>query len=198
MNLREFQKRDTEQVLSTLCAAFQNDGLYAYFIEDPGARARFLRAFMRFRLKYGLKAGTVWVTDGCEGVLILIKPNQVMSPKHLLLYGGLSAMLNCTSVQRDRIMRFNSFADSQCERYIQQPFWHVSPICVSPEAQGKGLGSALLRCGLDLVRASGQPCYLETQSAKNLPFYEACGFVQAGQAEVPGSGLISCSMIFRP
>ena len=52
--------------------------------------------------------------------------------------------------------------------------------------------------GLSRVRASGQPCYLETQSAGNAAFYRACGFRKISHTPVPGTDMVHWGMLWEP
>ena len=49
-------------------------------------------------------------------------------------------------------------------------------IGVMPDAQGKGVGGALLRAGLRPIDALGLPCYLESTKEVNIPLYQRFGF----------------------
>lgn len=196
--VRPFEKNDTDRVVSAMAGAFADDALYRYFIPEDEARERFLRKFMAFRLRYGLKYGTVLVAGGGAGAAIFLAPGHQMGPKDLLLYGGLSAMLPCTKAQRERIMGFNDFADAIAAPAAERPCWHLSPICVEPSSQGKGLGKALVAYGLAQIQAVSQPCYLETQSEKNVAFYQACGFRVVSRTPVPGTGLDHWGMLWEP
>ncbi len=196
--IRPFQKQDTDRVVNTMAAAFANDALYRYFVPEDAERRAFLKAFMAFRLRYGLKYGTVLVANGGDGVAIFLKPGHQMNPADLLLCGGLRAMLPRTKEERDRIMGFNDFADKLAAWAVQQPCWHLSPICVAPASQGKGMGKALMDHGLSQVRASGQSCYLETQSAGNAAFYETCGFHEISRTPVPGTDMVHWGMLWEP
>lgn len=196
--IRLVQKQDAPQVTATMAAAFAEDPLYRFFIPEDAARQRFLRAFMAFRLRYGQKYGRVFVAGGGEGAAIFLKPGHQMNPADLLLCGGLRAMLPRTRAERERIMGFNAFADKLARQAVQQPCWHLSPICVTPASQGQGIGNALMEHGLSDVRASGQPCYLETQSASNAAFYQACGFREVSRTPVPGTGLCHWGMLWEP
>ena len=181
-----------------MAEAFASDALYRHFIEEEAERKAFLERFMAFRLRYGQKYGKAFVTDGGEDVAIFLAPGHKMGPADLLLCGGLGAMLPCTKAQRERIMGFNDFADKLAAQAVRQPCWHLSPICVAPASQGKGIGKALMDHGLSQVRASGQPCYLETQSAQNVAFYQACGFYEASRAPVPGTEMERWGMLWEP
>lgn len=196
MTIREYRPEDFDKVLAVMCDAFSKDRLYEYFIEDPAQRQKFLNTFMRFRLKFGVKKGKVFVTDDVEGAIILIKPNQSMSMVDLIRYGGMKAMLSCSSAQRKRIMAFNTFADAQAAQHMKQPYWHISPMCVSSQKQGQGYGSALLDHGLHFITSEPYPCYLETQDPKNILFYQAHGFQALSDVPVPDSDLRNYSMLY--
>lgn len=196
MKIREYRPEDFDKVLHVMCDAFSSDRLYEYFIEDPAQRQNFLNLFMKFRLRFGVKKGQVFVTDDVEGVIILLRPNKTMSPADLIWYGCLKAMLSCGSAQRKRIMAFNTFADTQAAGQMSQPYWHISPMCVSPRAQGQGRGSALLRHGLHYIASGPYPCYLETQNPQNIPFYQTHGFRTLSDVPVPDSNIRNHSMVY--
>lgn len=42
--------------------------------------------------------------------------------------------------------------------------------------QGKGVGSKLIKVGIERAEKAGVPCYLESSNVKNIPFYERHGF----------------------
>lgn len=197
-NIRAFQKQDTARVISTMAGAFADDPLYRYFIPEDAARERFLKKFMAFRLRYGCRYGNVLVADGGVGVAVFLKPGHNMGPADLLLCGGLQAMLLCTKEQRERIMRANRFADAIAAQTVGEPCWHLSPICVDPAFQGKGIGKALMAHGLAQIQELSQPCYLETQSAANVAFYRSCGFSEVSRTPAPGTGVDHWGMLWEP
>lgn len=198
VSVRPFRESDRLRVVSTMAHAFANDDLYRYFIPEDGARERFLKTFMAFRLRYGLKYGTVLVAEEGAGAAVFLKPGHQMNPMDLLLCGGLRAMLPCTKAQRERIMGFNRFADDAAAQSLRRPCWRLSPICVEPPMQGKGIGKALVSHGLAQIHSSGQPCYLETQSERNELFYKACGFRTIYRAGVSGTGMEHRGMLWEP
>lgn len=197
MEIRLYQPGDEKQIVKLLADAFQEDPLYHAFVHDPAKRRRFLEEFMRFRLRFGVKKGLVFVEKECRGAAILIRPDQQMTPWDLIRLGGLGAMLrSCTGEERKFIMAFNTRMDQERDRIVRQPFWHLSPMAVTPEYQGQGCGTALLQRVTQEVAQSGLPCYLETQTARNIPLYERCGFESRSRVQLPELGLESCSMLF--
>lgn len=195
MNIREYQHNDLNKIINTMCDAFLEDGLYKYFIEDEIQRMNFLKQFMKFRLSFGLKKGKVFVSEDCEGVVILIKPNKKMSIVDLIRCGGMKAILTCDSAQRKKIMNFNSFVDAHTHKNIKQPYWHISPICVSTQKQGNGYGSALIQYSLDYIKDEC-PCFLETQHPRNVSFYKKCGFQLVSDVKLPDVNIRNYAMIY--
>ena len=162
---------------------------------EDAPRQSFLEKFMAFRLRYGLKYGTVLVANGGEGAAVFLKPGHQMTPADLLVCGRLRAMLPRTKEQRDRIMGFNSFADELAARAVKQPCWHVSSIRVAPAGQGRCIGKALMTQGLSRLH---EPCFLETQSAQNVLFYQSCGFREVFRTPVPGTDMSCWGMLWEP
>src|SRR4029453_1719673 len=64
--------------------------------------------------------------------------------------------------------------------------WHLGPIGVHPELQGRGIGKALLAAFLDMADARGTPAYLETDVDRNVALYERFGFKVIDQEAISG------------
>lgn len=57
-----------------------------------------------------------------------------------------------------------------------EPHWYLPLIGVEPMAQGRGLGTALLRHRLERCDAEGLPAYLEATTERNRDLYARHGF----------------------
>jgi ribosomal protein S18 acetylase RimI-like enzyme len=62
--------------------------------------------------------------------------------------------------------------------------WHLGPVGVLPSHQGKGIGTNLLSRFCQEVDACLSPAYLETDSDKNVQFYERFGFEVVKETEI--------------
>ena len=62
--------------------------------------------------------------------------------------------------------------------------WHLGPVGVLPSHQGKGIGTKLLNRFCQEVDACTAPAYLETDTYKNVRFYERFGFQLVGESEI--------------
>jgi ribosomal protein S18 acetylase RimI-like enzyme len=57
-----------------------------------------------------------------------------------------------------------------------EPHWHIGPIGVHPEHQGRGVGQALIHSFLQTVDGQRRPAFLETDVDRNVSLYEKFGF----------------------
>ena len=62
--------------------------------------------------------------------------------------------------------------------------WHLGPVGVLPSHQGKGIGTKLLSRFCKEVDACLAPAYLETDTDKNVRFYEQFGFQVVEETEI--------------
>ncbi len=67
-----------------------------------------------------------------------------------------------------------------------QAHWYLYFIGSDVQRPGQGLGSELLRCGLDRADAAQLPCYLEATSQLSAALYERWGFVRREPIQIPG------------
>ncbi|HEU4345924.1 MAG TPA: GNAT family N-acetyltransferase [Candidatus Binatia bacterium] len=74
-----------------------------------------------------------------------------------------------------------------CRLDPDQPHVHLGPIAVSPEAQGQGVGTALMNRYMDHLKKEQAAGYLETDKAENVAFYKKFGFVVQREEELIGA-----------
>lgn len=66
------------------------------------------------------------------------------------------------------------------------PHAHLVFLGVAPEAQGRGVGSAILKHTLAPLDAAGIPAYLEASTERNVALYQRHGFFISGEFKLPG------------
>lgn len=64
--------------------------------------------------------------------------------------------------------------------------WHLGPIGVLPAHQGSGVGSKLMNRFCKEVDSCNANAYLETDSDKNVRFYQKFGFRVVSESEIFG------------
>jgi ribosomal protein S18 acetylase RimI-like enzyme len=82
-----------------------------------------------------------------------------------------------------RLSALVAYADEQHHRAMPDAHWYLWALGVEPALQRQGLGTRLLSMGLARADSDRKPCYLETNNALNVTFYQRCGFriVNCGQ-----------------
>lgn len=84
--------------------------------------------------------------------------------------------------------RYADFWEWVYERYPDEPHWDLDSVAVEAAQRGRGLGSALVRAGLDLARAAGTPAFLATGTEANASLYTRAGFRVVEDADPPARG----------
>ena len=68
------------------------------------------------------------------------------------------------------------------------PHYYLQLLAVAPGLQSRGIGSALLRQGLERSDAQGTPVYFESTSPRNRVLYERHAFVSQREFSLPDGG----------
>jgi ribosomal protein S18 acetylase RimI-like enzyme len=172
----------------TLVTAFMDDSMFEWVFPDPAARARGLRRLNRVPLEYGLRYGHVRQSDEGRCVAIWIPPGEPMSPGRMVRCGMLAVPLRTGLGPLARFGGANGVMDKIHKRHMTGPHWELLIVGVDTALRGRGRGSALVRDGLARADESGLPCYLNTNTPANLPFYERLGFTVLEQASLGKDG----------
>lgn len=190
MNIRPLTSKDIPAAAHLLAEAFLRDPAYTHIIHCKKRRRRFLEKMMALRLRFALDHARVFITDDGLGLISCQPPQVSLSPWDVLTLGGLWAALYCNPRDLVRLLRFMGYA-GQRERQAaaQQPGWLIGPLAVSPTAQGRGYGSALLDHVLREIIPTGEAALLETQSVKNQRYYQKFGFHTLEETLVPCSNV---------
>ncbi len=172
----------------TLVSAFMDDSMFRWVFPDPAARERGLRRLNRVPLEYGLRYGYVRQSDEGRAVAIWIPPGEPMSPARMVRCGMLAVPVRTGLRPLARFGGANGVMDKIHKRHMAGPHWELLIVGVDRQLQGRGRGSALVRDGLARADEEGLPCYLNTNTPANLPFYERLGFTVLEEASLGKGG----------
>jgi len=168
---------DVEVVSRDLTAAFADDPLFDWFSRPDARRGAvrlgFFRHLMRELVVPGggetLKpanggAAAVWM--GSEA----LRPNTAIQELR-----ALPMLLGLTGWRRFlRLARLRQVMDRA--HPMGRPHAYLWFLGVTPEAQGHGVGSRLIKVKLDQLDQAGTPAFLETATERNVAFYRRHGF----------------------
>jgi predicted N-acetyltransferase YhbS len=125
-----------------------------------------------------------WITDQRE---------PTTENVHVALERAAMATASCDSRADQSIRRQELSAvrpagkavqDALYRARLSDPHWYLATLGTDPRAQGKGVGSALVRSGLERSDREGAHAYLECMEHLVL-YYERFGFEMTGEIEMP-------------
>jgi ribosomal protein S18 acetylase RimI-like enzyme len=149
--------------------------------ESDDHEARLVRAFELF-MEDPIRLGMVWEADAATGALIWIPAGQMNAVED----GNLA--MRSVYERDDGARRFDSFWGWVGSKHPDEPLALLDSVAVEPAAQGRGIGSALIRFGLEQARVAGHAAWIETGNPRNVPLYQRHGFRVVDDADAPGGG----------
>ncbi len=172
----EAQETDLASVAADLSAAFAGDAMFDWFLRTDARRDEArdkLFAFIVKKLAWG--AGRI-ERPACGGAAAVWMPFEFVGPTPFIEeLRSLPVMLRATGLARfGRLAAMRSDMDRHHPMDRRHAYlWFLG---VRPEAQGRGIGSRLLKAATDRLDAAREAAYLETQTERNVGLYRRHGF----------------------
>jgi len=188
--VRLAQPGESDPLKAALGAAFFDDPVFGWLIGGSSRRQARLERYFAIQVAHALADGCVWTSDGLQGAALCMPPGRWrMPPGSLIAHGGRYA-----GIFRGRLPRAVGLLAAIERRHLRGAHYYFSYIGVGPEAQGRGLGSGLMRPALDRCDEEGLPAYLEASSERNAALYERLGFQRIELLRFAGSPPLTLMM----
>jgi GNAT superfamily N-acetyltransferase len=185
ITVRQATEADVEPMVAQLCRAFADDPVMAYVFRNEGRRTNATRAYFTSQMRGDyLPFGGCYTTEDHLGAAI-------WGPAGKPLLTGIAGIANLVKVVPYVFSHLKTTLDmiSLIESlHPHEPHWYLATLGTDPEAQGRGIGSALMRPVLDQCDAEGWPAYLESSKERNVPFYARHGFAVVKEVPLPKGG----------
>jgi ribosomal protein S18 acetylase RimI-like enzyme len=180
IGIRVAGRGDVERLSVALAAAFHDDPVFGWLMPDARKRPARLRRFFGVELRrLVLVRGFAQTTDELSGAALTLPPGKWSSPPLVAALQGPPFGARMPSAGWLLAMMER--------RHLREPHYYLPYIGVAPRAQGRGLGTALMRPTLERCDAEGLPAYLEATSKRNALLYERLGFEHRGELRVGSS-----------
>lgn len=182
-SIRPATSNDVAGATRTLGLAFADYPFTRHTVDSRHHQDRVQSLQRLFLTEIGLRCGKVWVSEDLAAVAAWTTPSSTGLDT---AFGEIADQV--VDLYGDRA-EFAARADeaTACLRPAD-PVWHLATVGVAPDAQGQGLGRAVLEPGLEAARDQGRAAYLETSSPGNVTFYERLGFEVSGRVRLPDDG----------
>jgi ribosomal protein S18 acetylase RimI-like enzyme len=165
-----------DSIALDLAAAFAADPLFDWFSRTDARRDAARAAFFRHLLREMVMgvgevlrpstggAAAIWMPSEALAAYPMVKELQIL-PMLLGLTGW------------SRFVRLLQLREAMDRHHpMDRPHAYLWFLGVTPEAQGHGVGSRLLRAKTEWLDANRRPAFLETATARNVQLYRRHGF----------------------
>lgn len=173
---------DLAVAVDTLSAAFYDDPVLSWLCPDDDRRRATLPGWFGVitRSLHHHHHRAIHLSPDGTGAAVWVPPGVPMVEDDEA-FGA--AMVAVSPLDAER---FGTLIGEAEAVHPEEPHWYLFFIGVTPDRQGQGLGSALLRAVLDRCDRDGTPAYLESTRPENRRLYERHGFVRTGEIVLPG------------
>ncbi|MEV0845455.1 GNAT family N-acetyltransferase [Streptomyces sp. NPDC049954] len=174
---------DVPRAVRTLGAAFADYPATRHTVDARDHARRVTEVQELLLTRVGLAAGEVWVADDGDAVAVWTTPRR----DHV---GAVFAEIGprLAELSGDRIGAQATMEAALAPHRPTGPVWFLATVGVADGRRGSGLGSAVLRPGIEAAGRDGVPAFLETSDRRNLPFYTRLGFGITAEVDVPDGG----------
>ena len=190
IQVRTAGRPDEHAVIDVITLAFSTDPMARWAYPAPETFLGVWPAMVRAFGGAGFPHGTVHLIEGGGAAAMWLPPGVEPDLEALM---ALTERHASPELQVDMAQVFEQMASY----HPAEPCWYLPLIGVDPIAQGRGLGSALLRYALEQVDQARAPAYLESSSSRNVPLYQRHGFEVLGSVQA-GSSPTVVPMLRRP
>jgi GNAT superfamily N-acetyltransferase len=169
-----------------LTRAFADDPVTAWILPDEVDRVQRLGRFYSelFLPRMAFGRDEIYTDDRISGVAAWTPPAQGETGT-LDMLRMLPGLARIFGRWLPRTLKTLSHMESQ---FPEAPHWHLPFLGVVPEAQGRGIGSALMQPILDRADREGMPAYLEASTERSRALYLRHDFVVLNEMRLPGGG----------
>ncbi len=173
---------ENDALRDLLVAAFADDPVLSWTFEDDESRPRHAGVFFDSVLRRLSGHDLIWTTDDMAGAAVWARPGHWReSPLEVMRM----ARHTILAMRHNLLGKLRGLGGIEA-RHPKEPHLYLATIGVHPGRQGEGVGSALIRPGLDHCDSAGLPAYLESSNERNVPLYERHGFEVTDEIVLPG------------
>jgi ribosomal protein S18 acetylase RimI-like enzyme len=184
----------TDAVAQDLAAAFADDPVFQWFSRADERRAVARARFFRFLLGERVQGVGEVLRPASGGAAAVWMPSESLGPTSMIKeLRALPVLLGLTGWSRFvRLLQLREAMDRH--HPMDRPHAYLFFLGVTPEAQGHGVGSRLLKAKTDQLDADRRAAFLETATQRNVGFYRRHGFEVVAEYRPAPTGPVNWAM----
>jgi len=180
---RRAEAAELPELARMLARAFQEDPVATWSCRPADLRPRVLERVFAMRLRDTHPRGEIWTDDDLQSAAVWAAPGQWHTTTR-------QDMAYATTLLHPRLllrapMVVKGLLGAQKVHPAEPPHWYLAILGTDPSAQGRGLGSAVMRPVLDECDRHGIGAYLESSKEQNLDYYARHGFRTTAERDLP-------------
>ena len=189
--------KERDAATAVLGRAFAEYELLRYYFHDKTERRAVADTFGFITLSICLKYGEAYASsEKLEGVAAWLPPGKApFGGWQIIRSVPLSILVRFARQGSGRMWAYSRFVDNLHRRLVPYPHWYLQIIGVNPAYQGQGFSSRLVRPVLERIDRERMPCFLETNTEKNVTIYQRFGFEVVSEDKIPGTQVTSFAML---
>ena len=172
--VRRATRADVPALARMLARSFFDDPVAAWAWRPDRLREKAFERFQLVRLQQLLDDDEVWTTDDLTAAALWAPPRrwritalQTAQFTRAFAHPRLFARLPLVAYGWHKL---------ELAHPLRPPHWYLAVLGTDPDAQGQGLGSAVLAPVLEQCDRDGVGAYLESSKERNIDFYARHGF----------------------
>ena len=163
---------------------FHDNEIWVWLLRREWQRRRVLPRHYRAMIsRVYIPRRSAWTTADALGTALWFPPGTLQ----LGLRERMAEVLSLLPEGAGCFARATRWEELISKHHPHEPHWYLQTLSVRSDAQRGGVGSALIRPGLERADADGVAAYLETQREANVPFYRRFGFELTEQVQLHDS-----------
>jgi ribosomal protein S18 acetylase RimI-like enzyme len=185
VEVRKYTAADRNALIDVMARAFDDDPMANWFAAQDSHRSRRIHDFISMGVKMTAPHDEAYTTDGVLGGAAWVPPGKAKMGvlRQLMLLPSMVRV--CTARRLPAILGGLNAVE---KKHPYEPHWYLLAVGVDPDQQGRGIGTQLMRPGLERCDREGTPAYLESSNERNVPLYERNGFKVTEVFQVPNGG----------
>jgi ribosomal protein S18 acetylase RimI-like enzyme len=195
--LLRLTRKDRDAGAAVLGRAFTEYELLRYYFQDETERHAVAVTFGFVALSVSLKYGEVYASSAkIEGVSAWLPPGKApFGGWQIIRSVPFSVLFRFGRQGASRMQAYGRYVDNLHRKLVPYPHWYLQIIGVDPKYQGQGFSSRLVRPVLERIDRERMPCFLETNTGKNVAIYRRFGFEVVSEDKMPGTEVTSFAML---
>jgi ribosomal protein S18 acetylase RimI-like enzyme len=172
---------DKNTIVDILANSFDDNKSVNYIIKQDKNRQRRIKQLMAYSFDVCNCFGRVVLSEDKKACALIVFPDEKHTTLKSILW-DIKLIANCIGVKgvSKAMSREKKIKDLQ----PKEPIYYLWFIGVKPDAQHRGIGSALLRQIIQDAEQENRPLCLETSTQKNIPWYQKFGFTIYNELDI--------------